>query len=40
MTIVEPEEKAENGVGNLAAQRLLKVYLVAIDHLAGIFCSP
>lgn len=40
MTIVEPEEEAENGVRNLAAQRLLEVYLVTTDHFSGILCSP
>lgn len=40
MTVVELEEEAQERVGNLAAERLLEVDLVSIDHLAGILCSP
>lgn len=40
MSIVESEEEAQDSVRNLAAQRLLEVNLVAVDHLAGILCSP
>lgn len=40
MSIVEPEEKAQNRVGNFAAQRLLEVDLVAVDHLSRILRPP
>lgn len=40
MAIVELKEEAENPVWNFAAQRLLEVDLIAVDHLAGVLCSP
>ena len=40
MTIVELEEEAQDCIGNFAAQRLLEVDFVSIDHLAGILASP
>lgn len=40
VSVVELEEEAQDSVGNLAAQRLLEVDFVSVDHLAGILCAP
>lgn len=40
VSVIELEEEAQNSVGDLAAQRLLEVDFVAVDHLAGILCAP
>lgn len=40
MAVVELEEEAQDSVRDLAAQRLLEVDFVSVDHLAGILCAP
>lgn len=40
MAIVELEEETQESIWDFAAEWLLEIDLVSIDHLTGILCSP
>jgi hypothetical protein len=40
MAVVESKEETQNSIRNFAAQRLLEVDLVSVDHLSGVLRSP
>lgn len=40
MSIVDLEKEVQDGIWNFAAQRLLEVDLVSIDHLTRVLCTP